>query len=330
MSRLLLVLVVLGVALVNAQAPPVSAPGAGLVVGAGNFFSPIVSNLEQGIAFYRDGLGLEVAGQPSTADENAALRDMFGLPGAKLRWSIARPAGLRNGIEIIEITQAGGRPVNRRIEDPGAMTLNRPLGDLDSALTRLKQLGATVVSTGGTPVEVGLARMILVREPDGHFVELFSSPRSAGPGDARVRLTVSNMDRTVALYRDALGLRGNVGPAAADAAFMRMLGVSSGTVRMATFEVPASPVMIEFMEFSGIDRRTVNSSIQDPGSTRMQLQVRNLDAAIQAVVRAGGSVISTGGKPVELPAGRGGSIRAAMVRDPDNLFLVLIEARPQP
>src|SRR5262245_62601115 len=98
MSRLLLVLVDLGAALVRAQAPPVSAPGAGLVVGAGNFFSPIVSNLEQGIAFYRDGLGLEVSGQPSNADENAPLRDMFGLPGAKLRWSIARPAGMRSGI----------------------------------------------------------------------------------------------------------------------------------------------------------------------------------------------------------------------------------------
>jgi predicted enzyme related to lactoylglutathione lyase len=84
------------------------------------------------------------------------------------------------------------------------------------------------------------------------------------------------------------------------------------------------------MELTGIDRRTVSGSIQDPGSTRMQLQVRDLDAAIQAVVRAGGSVISTGGKPVELPAGRGAAIRAAMVRDPDNLFLVLIEARPRP
>jgi catechol 2,3-dioxygenase-like lactoylglutathione lyase family enzyme len=329
MSRYLLLLLILGAAIVNAQAPQVSAPAAGLVVGAGNFFSPIVSNLDQGIAFYRDGLGLEVTGQPSNADDNAPLRDMFGLPKAKLRWTIARPAGLRNGIEIIEITQAGGRALNRRIQDPGAMTLVRPL-ELDPALTRLKQLGATVVSTGGTPVTAGDVQMVLVREPDGHFIELFSAARSAGPGDARVRLTVSSLDRTVALYRDALGLRGNVGPAASDPAFMRMLGVSSGTVRMASFEVPASPVMIEFMEFSGIDRRTVDGSIQDPGSTRIQLQVRDLDAAIQAVVRAGGAVISTGGKPVELPAGRGAAIRAAMVRDPDNLFLVLIQTRPQP
>ena len=105
MSRFLLPLFVLGAAIVNAQTPSVSAPGNGLVVGAGNFFSPIVSNLEKGIAFYRDGLGLEVTGEPSNADDNAPLRDMFGLPGAKLRWTIARPAGMRNGVEIIEQTK---------------------------------------------------------------------------------------------------------------------------------------------------------------------------------------------------------------------------------
>src|SRR5262245_21122691 len=185
MSRLLLLLFVLAAAFVDAQAPPaVSAPADGLVVGAGNFFSPIVSNLEQGIAFYRDGLGLEVTGQPSNADDDAPLRDMFGLPSAKLRWTIARPAGMRNGIEISEIKEAGGRAVNRRIQDSGATTLVRPVGELDSVLARLKQLGATVVSVGGGPVEVGNARMILMREPDGHFVELFSVARSAGPGDA--------------------------------------------------------------------------------------------------------------------------------------------------
>ena len=318
---------------VGAQAPPVSsAPGEGLVVGAGNFFSPIVSNLEKGIAFYRDGLGLEVTAPPSNADENAPLRDMFGLSGAKLRWTIARPAGMRSGVEIIEVTQANGHPLDRRVQDPGAMTLIRPISDLGAVLVRLNALGAVVVSKSGKPVTTDAgAQMVLVREPDGHFVELFAVARAAGPGEARVRLTVSSVDRAVALYRDALGLRGAVGKETNDSPLMNMLGVNRGKTRIATLEVPGSPVVMEFIEFSGIDRRTVRGNVQDPGSTRMQLQVRDLDAAMRAVERAGGAVISAGGKPVDLPAGRGNSIRAAMVRDPDNLFLVLIEAaRPPP
>ena len=348
MPRFLLLLFVLGAAIVDAQAPPaVSAPGDGLVVGAGNFFSPIVSNLEQGIAFYRDGLGLEVTGQPSNADDNAPLRDMFGLPNAKLRWTIARPTGARNGVEIIEISQAGGRPLNRRIQDPGAVTLSRWVDELDPVLTRLKALGATVITRGGTPVTSGdgtplqgTTQQVVVREPDGHFVYLSTrGPRTTAADDARlrldgrVRLTVSDYDRAVALYRDALGLRlstagygGGPGPS-----MMSLFGVDDrGKLRFMTLDVPGSPVVLELMEFTGIDRRTVNGSIQDPGSTRMQLQVRDLNAAIGAVVRAGGSVISTGGKPVELPAGRGAAIKVAMVRAPDNLFLVLIESRPQP
>jgi len=330
MSKSLLVaLVVLAAVTLVAQTPPVSAPGDGLVVGAGNFFSPIVSNLDKAIVLYRDGLGLEVTGQPSNADENAPLRDMFGLPGAKLRWTIARPAGMRNGVEIIEITQAGGKALDRRVQDPGAMTLVRPVMEIDAALARLKALGATVVSKGISAVAD--ARMVLVREPDDHFIELFEAGRGAGPGDARVRLTVSSVDRAVKLYRDALGLRGNVGEVMRDSRLMNMLGVTSGQTRMAAFEVPGSPVVLEFVEFRNVDHRTVRGAVQDPGSTRLQLQVRDLDAAIGAVVRAGGLVISTGGKPVELPGGRGAPLRVAMVRDPDNLFLVLIEAaRPNP
>jgi catechol 2,3-dioxygenase-like lactoylglutathione lyase family enzyme len=327
MSRsLAIAFVVLAAITLVAQAPPSSARAEGVVVGAGNFFSPIVSNLETAVAFYRDGLGLEVNGQPSNADQNVPLRDMFGLPGAKLRWTIARPAGLANGVEIIEITQAGGHALNRRIQDPGAATLARTVGDIDAALTRLKALGATVASTGGGLVGAGDVRMVLVRAPDDHFVELFAAARSAGPGQARVRLTVSSLNRTVALYRDALGLKGNVGQAGSSLPFRKMLGVNGGQTRVAAFEVPNSPVVLEFMEFIGVENRTVRGNVQDPGSTRLQLRVRDLDAAVNAVVRSGGAVISTGGKPVVLPAGRGGAIRAAMVRDPDNLFLVLIEA----
>ena len=48
------------VALAQGPAPaaPAGPPPTGLVVGSGNFFSPIVSNLDKAVAFYRDGLGL--------------------------------------------------------------------------------------------------------------------------------------------------------------------------------------------------------------------------------------------------------------------------------
>ena len=46
-----------------------------LVVGSGNYFSPIVRDLDAAIAFYRDGLGFDVQGPPGDAsDESGAAQ----------------------------------------------------------------------------------------------------------------------------------------------------------------------------------------------------------------------------------------------------------------
>src|SRR5689334_9905565 len=113
----------------------------GLIVGSGNFFSPIVSDLDKAIAFYRDAIGLGVTGEPATAEQNVPLRNMFGLPDAALRWTVARPpAGAgRGGVEIVEISKAGGARVDRRPQDPGAFTLIVLVRDINAAFAKAKQ-----------------------------------------------------------------------------------------------------------------------------------------------------------------------------------------------
>ena len=85
--------------------------------------------------------------------------------------------------------------------------------------------------------------------------------------------------------------------------------------------------MYDFVDFKGVERTTVLGRIQDFGSTRVQLRVRDIDAAIGAFERFGGEVVSTGGRPLALPAGNA-TLEVAIVRDPNNLFVVLIEAPP--
>src|SRR5215813_6013830 len=126
----------------------------GLVVGLGNFFSPIVSDLDKAIAFYRDGIGLDVQGTPANAEQNPALRNMFGLPDAQLRWIVGRPPAMRTGVEIVEIKKAEARPAERRLQDPGAFTLVLIVRELNPIIARLKAMGAPVVTTGGAPVDV--------------------------------------------------------------------------------------------------------------------------------------------------------------------------------
>jgi catechol 2,3-dioxygenase-like lactoylglutathione lyase family enzyme len=325
----------------HAQAPAAPAPTpTGLVVGSGNYFSPITANLEKAVAFYRDGLGLDAQAAPSDLTSNAPLMAMFGLPNAKLHQQIARtPAVAGGGVEIVELSDANSRPVERRNQDPGAVTLVATVRDLDPTLARLQRLGAPVVTRGGKPVTIGQngLRIVVVKDPDGHFVEIAQPaqlPETQAPPTQNViamalRVTVSDVDKTMSLYGDALGLKVNRAPGepSGDAAVLGALGVDGGQYRVGLLQVPTSGFELRFIEFSGVDKKTVQGRVQDPGSTRMQLRVRDIDAAIAVFKRFGGEVVSSGGKPLDLPAGNN-TLRVAIVRDPNNLFVVLIQSPP--
>jgi catechol 2,3-dioxygenase-like lactoylglutathione lyase family enzyme len=326
---------------VSAQTPTAAGPApTGLVVGSGNFFSPIVADLDKAIAFYRDGLGLDVTGAPANADANPALRNMFGLPDAQLRWTIGRPPAMRTGVEIVEVRKAESAAVERRVQDSGAFTLLVFVRDLDAAFGRVKQAGAPVVTLSGGPVTPGTSktRAVVVKDPDGHFVELVQAdplPETTAPDTAnvigvRIRLTVDNAEQALHLYHDVLGLPqvGERGEFRSNDAVMAMFGIKGGQYRFNTVQVPGTGLRVEFIDFKGVDRKTVRARIQDPGSTRMQLQVRDVDASIAALKGAGGSVVSTGGSTVELPGRGGATTKVAIVRDPNNLFLVLLQAAP--
>lgn len=342
MSRLaFFVGIVLAAGVVHAQpaaSPPTGPAPTGLVVGSGNFYSPIVANLEEAIRFYRDGIGFEFMGEPANADANPQLRAMFGLPDAKLRYQIGRAPGIQGGVEIIEISGAGGQPLALGMRDPGAVDLQVVVRDVDTTLARVKALGAPVVTRGGNALDIGQGlRAVVVKDPAGHFVELLQphTPPATQPGtgdvrNVRVRHTVANLDRAVALYRDALGFQG---PGSASAnygnspAVVDLLAVPPDTQwRYTQLTVPTSGLAVELIEFKGA-RRPAPPDIADPGATRIQLRVADIDAAAAALVHAGGTFISTGGKPLDLPAGNR-SLKVGVVRDPDGWFIVLIDSPP--
>jgi catechol 2,3-dioxygenase-like lactoylglutathione lyase family enzyme len=318
----------------------------GLVVGSGNFFSPIVADLDAAVAFYR-ALGFEFDGEPANADANPQLRALFGLPDARIRWQIGRSPTIEGGVEIVEVVGANGRPVERRIQDPGSAMLMVVVRDVDATLARVKALGAPVVTRGGEPVTVRSPRLriVVVEDPGGNFVELAEpqnmpawAPATAHVVNVRVRHTVQDLASALELYRDALGLQGinmlqhssRVPPYNAYGSVQDALGLGPDMIyRYGELAVPGSRLVIELIEFKDMRRHAERARLQDPGSTRVQLRVADIDAAAAAVVRAGGTFISTGGRPLDLAAGDS-TLKAGIVRDPDDLFLVLIQASPLP
>src|SRR5262249_34248269 len=138
--------------------------------------------------------------------------------------------------------------------------------------------------------------------------------------EARVGLTVADMDKTMALYRDVLGFQPQVRQLGRDQSISNLFNTPGAEFRRAFTQIPGSTVQMEFFEFTGIDRKPNTPRIQDSGATRFQLRVRDADAAVKALVAAGGVVTTTGGNggPIDM---RG--LRVALVRELNNLFLVI-------
>ena len=318
-----------------------TAPATEVVVGSGNF-SPIVSDLEKSLAFYNDLLGAMPAPTPAWGADPALL-NFLGVPSAQLRFSSVRIPGSTMRVEIVEFKDVDRKPAQPRLQDPGAMRLILIVRDVDALLAHLKERGARVATTGSTPVRLETTafkgRAVVVKDPDGFFVELRQPdalPESTAPAtsnvvDARVGVTVEDTEKTMRFYRDVLGLQPQVAPAfVSDRAMMDVMGTGGARVRLSTAIVPASRLVLEFVEFQGIDRKPIGARIQDPGATRLQLRVKDTDAAVKAMTAAGGVVITTGGNggPIDMQG-----LRVAIVRELNNLFLVTMaggQAAPRP
>jgi catechol 2,3-dioxygenase-like lactoylglutathione lyase family enzyme len=65
------------------------------------------------------------------------------------------------------------------IHDPGAGVLRLFVRNVDSLLQTLKAGGFPVVSAGGETVSIGARHVVILRDPDNFFVQIFDQPNSA-------------------------------------------------------------------------------------------------------------------------------------------------------
>jgi lactoylglutathione lyase len=139
-----------------------------------------VSDMEAALAFYRDGLGLEVESDgilpgelvrrfvPVAVDE---VRSVFlAVPGTEVR------------IELHQYFGGDHPPVSARPGQPGHGHLCFFVEDLDALYPRLSEIGRgsllpVVELTGG---DFGGTKVVYMTDPDGYVVELVQQPPS-GP-----------------------------------------------------------------------------------------------------------------------------------------------------
>jgi len=315
----------------------------GGVIGVGNFIHN-VANLDKSLEFYHEVLGMELQRAPGTQASVASGRPFISTPeilnlynatGGHYRVGTALVPESPMRAELVEFRDIDRRAVQPRIQDPGASIYILSVRDLTPVMARVKQSGATVITTGGEPVMLAdRSHAVLLKDPDGFFVELVQrnpapakAPADSNFTDVSFAFVVSDTDRMMRVFKDALGFQPRTGAFLKDKTQWRLLGIKSAQVRQSTALVPGSSFQVDFFEFKGIDRKPVHGRPQDPGAAVLRLLVRDVDSAVKDLDAIGVKVASAGGQAVSIPAGSLPS-RAAIARAPDNLFVQLFQPAP--
>ena len=307
------------------------------IIVLGGTLTPIVGNLEEAARLYS-----ELAGLPTPPPIlRRSHRDVpypevlknQGTPDATIRQINLKIPNSSWSLEVLEFSELDRKAVSVRPQDPGAVTLVLSVRDLDGLLARLGQGTIQVVTPGGQPVPLvsgaTKARAVLLKTADGHFVELrqpdpLPADASTAAGNvigARVRVTIADTDATLRLYRDQLGLRAETGSFESDPARLKLMGAAGAQFRVTSVSGQSVPGhVLELVEFKGIDRTPLHTRIQDPGSAKIGLRVRDLAATMAALKAAGGTVVTTGGTSYIY---RGAP--TVIVRDLNNMFMNMQE-----
>jgi len=152
------------------QRPGVPAPAAPLFLGI-DHTAIAVGDTARSLRFYRDTLGLRVAGESENyGTEQEHLNNVF---GAHLRITGLR-AQAGPGIELLEyLTPRDGRPAPPDLHANDLAHWQTMLHAPDVAATTAHALGAGAVTTSPAPVDradptFAIKRARLLRDPDGH------------------------------------------------------------------------------------------------------------------------------------------------------------------
>jgi catechol 2,3-dioxygenase-like lactoylglutathione lyase family enzyme len=292
-----------------------------------------VEDLDTTLAFYRDVFGLN--GTPQDFP-NPAVPLLTNAPGVTLRLCMMRLPGAM----LFELTHFKGlerKPARAAYTDPGAASIVFYVRDIDMAVANAKKVNATIVTTGGAPVEIatakGKAHSIILRDPDGFFVQAVQETPAPGAPDGNVHrvslaYTMESAESTAKFYSGMMGIE-LAGPSSfsKDPAMLKLVGAPEGTeFRKLTGVIPGPPASVEFTEFRGVPRNKFHLRVRDPGAPAMAIQVININGMVAEMKAAGVNLLSANGQIVDF----GGGTHNIFVEDPNGMNLELFERPGSP
>ncbi len=134
---------------------------------------------------------------------------------------------------------------------------------------------------------------------------------------AHTGVTVSDIDRSIAFYRDVLGLEVTEKVEVGGELFERITGVPKAEIVVVYVKAPGHT--LELLQYtSPADRARVTSRPCDPGALHLAFRVKNIDDAIAACRKAGVMPVSPTIPEVE-------GVKAVYTTDPDGIVIEFME-----
>jgi catechol 2,3-dioxygenase-like lactoylglutathione lyase family enzyme len=145
-------------------------------------------------------------------------------------------------------------------------------------------------------------------------------------------LSVSDLDRSVAFYRDLLGLELVSQWDSAQPYLRTIVGFPEAELRIALLRIPrsaagASGHHLELLEYRAPRGTRGDARTCNPGNVHVSFMVEDLDAAYAELSAKGVRFKSA---PVEIDHGRNRGAKAVYFLDPDDITLELVQPAPRP
>src|SRR6267143_3799268 len=134
-------------------------------------------------------------------------------------------------------------------------------------------------------------------------------------------ITVSNLERSLAFWRDVLGFELSHRTHQKGELASEITGVPGAEISIAVLKAPGHK--IELLEYQApSDRKRVDLRPCDVGAAHVALTVDDLDAVLDAIAASGWKAA---GKPQTLQSGPNAGKRVAYVRDPDGTTIEFMQ-----
>jgi glyoxylase I family protein len=135
-------------------------------------------------------------------------------------------------------------------------------------------------------------------------------------------ITVSNLERSLAFWRDVLGFELSHSAHQTGELAEEITGVAGAELKLAVVKTPGGH-KIELLEYlAPADHKRVNLRPCDVGSVHVALVVNDLDTVLDRIAACGWKAA---GKPQTLKAGPNAGKRVVYVRDPDGTTVEFME-----